>query len=266
MKAASPDPRALRWLTSPAFGDLARTGALVVLVPVGSVEPHGPHLSLETDTEISLGAAELAAARLEERGLVARIAPAVPYGVTECARGFPGAVSVPAAVLTAYLGAVVDGFLAAGAAHVCLVNNHLEPDQDRAVRAVLDGRDPARASVACPLVRRWARTLSDEFKSGACHAGRYETSLVLARDPRLCDESARAELPAVAVSLSDKLRAGVTDFREMGLDRAYAGAPAEATGAEGEEQFRRLADMVVGEVEAALGRPPGPTSTSAQRR
>ncbi len=70
--------RSTRWLTSPAFGELAAGGALVVLVPVGSLEPHGPHLSLETDTEISLGAAERAAARLEERGLAVRIAPAVP--------------------------------------------------------------------------------------------------------------------------------------------------------------------------------------------
>jgi creatinine amidohydrolase len=57
----------------------------------------------------------------------------------------------------------------------------------------------------------------------------------------------------VPISLSDRLRAGVGDFRAMGLDRAYAGAPAEATRAEGEEMFERLADMVVGEVEAALG-------------
>ncbi len=206
MSAPGSGKHSLRWLTSPAFGELAATGQLVVLLPVGSVEPHGPHLSLETDTEISLGAAERAAERLEERGLSARIAPAVPYGVTECARDFPGAVSIPAAALTAYLGAVVDGFLAGGAAHVCIVNNHLEPDQDAAVRAVLDGRDGARVSVACPLIRRWARTLSAEFKSGACHAGRYETSLVLARDAGLVDEAARA-----ASSTSDGSRARTSD-------------------------------------------------------
>lgn len=260
---SSSDPRALRWTTSPAFGELAAAGNLVVLLPVGSLEPHGPHLSLETDTEISLGAAERAAARLEAEGLSARIAPAVPYGVTECARGFPGAVSVPAAALTAFLAAVVDGFLAGGAAHVCLVNNHLEPEQDRAIRAVLGGRDPARVSVACPLTRRWARTLSDEFKSGACHAGRYETSLALARDPRLSDEAVRAGLPEVPVSLSDALRAGIDEFGAMGMSRAYAGAPAAATAAEGDEQFERLADMVVGEV---LGAMRGPTPTRSPGR
>ena len=58
--------------------------------------------------------------------LTAVIAPAVSYGVTECARGFAGAVSVPAAVLTAYVAAICDGLLAQGIRHVCLVNNHLE--------------------------------------------------------------------------------------------------------------------------------------------
>lgn len=245
--------RTLRGTRSPEFGELVRAGRLVVLLPLGSVEPHGPHLSLTTDLEISLGAAERAAPQLErDHGLAVRIAPPVPYGVTECARGFPGAVSVPAPVLTAYLGAVVDGLLAAGAAHVCLVNNHLEPAQDLAVRAVLGGRDRRQVSVACPLSRRWARTLSDEFKSGACHAGRYETSLALARDPALVDDAIRAGLPEVPISLSEKLRAGVTDFVEMGLEQAYAGAPAAATAAEGDALYDLLADMVVGEVALAL--------------
>lgn len=232
---------------------VADTRPLVILVPVGSVEPHGPHLGLGTDTVISQAAAVRAAALLEARGVLARVAPAVPYGVTECAARFAGAVSVPAAALTAYLGAVIDGFLGTGADHVCLVNNHLEPAHDGAVRAAVSGRERARATAACPLSRRWARTLSDEFKSGACHAGQYETSMILAAAPGLCHEDARAGLPEVRISLSDKLRAGITDFGEMGLTQAYAGAPARATASEGEDLLGRLAVMVATEVCEALG-------------
>ena len=235
-------------LTSPAFGALGR---VVALVPVGSVEPHGPHLPLGTDTTISLGAARRAAARLQADGFATVIAPSIDYGVTECAKGFPGAVSVPAPVLTAFLRAVIDGLLAAGAAHVCLVNNHLEPAHIAAVAAAVEGFG-TRATHACPVTRRWARTLSDEFKSGACHAGRYETSLVLAEAAALVDDAARASLAEVPVSLSERLRAGVSNFREMGLDRAYAGAPANATAAEGEGLMDRLAAMVYGEVVEAL--------------
>lgn len=243
---------ALAALTSEQFAALvAAPEPFVVLVPVGSVEPHGPHMALATDTVISTAAAERAAALLQAEGKLVRIAPAVPYGVTECAAGFAGAVSVPGETLTAYLNAVINGLLNNGADHVCLVNNHLEPAHDQAVRAAVAERGAA-ASVACPLTRRWARTLSAEFKSGQCHAGRYETSIILAADPSLVDEAARDGLPEVPISLSEKLRAGIGEFAEMGMDRAYAGDPAAATAAEGEELLDRLAEMIAGEVRDAM--------------
>jgi creatinine amidohydrolase len=228
---------------------------VVALVPIGSTEPHGPHLALGTDVVISAAACVKACEVLDRRGpLVGVVAPAISYGVTECATGFPGAVSVPAAVLTAYVAAVVDGLLAQGVKHVCLVNNHLEPAHDAAIRAVLEGREK-KASVACPLTRKWARTLSAEFKSGACHAGQYETSIMMAAAPEMVDESMRSVLQPVPISLSEKLAAGVTTFAAMGMELAYAGNPAGATVEEGEQQIGKLADMVVGEIREALGLP-----------
>ena len=225
---------------------------MVALVPVGSVEPHGPHLPLATDTLISLGAAERAAAELTASDIVALVAPAVPYGVTDYAAGFAGAVSIPADVLTPFLNAVVRGYLDTGLSHVCLVNNHLEPAQDAAVRAALEGVPTGRASIACPLTRRWGRLLSDEYKSGACHAGRYETSLVLAVAPDTVDREAATALPPLETSLSEGIKAGKKTFRELGLTEAYTGAPASATAAEGHEMLERLATMIVTEVREGL--------------
>lgn len=233
-------------MTSPGFGELAKSGKLVVLLPVGSVEPHGPHMSLATDTVISVGAAKAAAFKLEEAGLKPVIAPSIPYGVTECAAAFPGAISIEASVLTKMVAAVVDAYLAAGAVHVCVINNHLEPAQDAAIQAVKEGR--SGVSVACPLTRKWGRTLSAEFKSGACHAGQYETSIVLACDPTLVDGRVCAALPEVPISLAEQLKAGTNDFLEMGLKDAYAGTPAQASAEEGRSTLERLAEMIVGEV------------------
>jgi creatinine amidohydrolase len=247
----APSARLAELTTVELTAIMAAARPAVALVPVGSTEPHGPHLPLATDVIISEAACERAVPALAARGVVALIAPAIPYGVTECAAGFAGAVSVPAAALTAFLAAVADGLLAQGFTHVCLVNNHLEPAHDAAVRAAAG--HAGRSSVACPLTRRWARTLSAEFKSGACHAGRYETSLVLAARPALVDEAARAALPEVPISLSQQLAAGVTTFAAMGMADAYAGSPAAATAAEGDGLVERLAAMVVGEVADALG-------------
>ncbi len=122
------------------------------------------------------------------------------------------------------------------------------------MRAVLDGRDKT-VSVACPLTKKWARTLDAEFKSGACHAGLYETSIMMAAAPEMVDEAMRSVLPAVPISLSQQLTAGATTFTQMGMDLAYAGDPARATVEEGERMIQRLADMVVGEVREALGLP-----------
>jgi creatinine amidohydrolase len=233
---------------------LSRGKPVVALLPVGSVEPHGPHLPLATDTLISEAAAARAVEQLAAAGVTALIAPAIPYGVTCFAVGFAGAVSVAAEPLTAFLRAVIRGYLDAGFAHVCLVNNHLEPAHDHAVRAALVELPAGAASVACPLTRRWARTLSPEFKSGACHAGQYETSLVLAVAPEAVDWTAAALLPDRAESLSTGIRSGQQSFLEMGLDRAYTGAPASATAQEGEATLELLATMISTEVTEALAK------------
>jgi creatinine amidohydrolase len=232
-------------LTTEELGRVLATPPSAALVPVGSVEPHGPHLPLGTDTLLSEESARRGALSLRARGVAAWVAPSVPYGVTEFAAGFPGRVSVEAAALTAFLASITARLLGDGWSHVCLVNNHLEPAHDAAVRRAVAGLAPGSASVACPLTRRWGRTLSDEFKRGDCHAGRYETSLVLAAGG---EARPFAALPAVAVSLSEGIRAGKSSFQAMGMERAYTGAPAEATRDEGEVLYGRLAEMIATEV------------------
>jgi creatinine amidohydrolase len=234
---------ALAALTTDEARAVSAAPPSAVLVPVGSVEPHGPHLPLGTDTRISEEAADRAAATLSERGVATYVAPSVPYGVTEFAAGFAGAVSVPAETLTALLRAIATRLLDDGWSHVCLVNNHLEPAHDAAVRAAITSLPAGRASVASPLERRWGRTLSPEFKRGNCHAGRYETSLVLAARGDV--HPSFATLPELSVSLSDEIKAGKTTFSSMGLARAYTGDPAGASVEEGEALYGKLVEMVV---------------------
>jgi len=123
------------------------------------------------------------------------------------------------------------------------VSNHLEPAHDSAVRGAAEG---LRASVASPLTRRWARTLPDEFRRGDCHGGRYETSLMLAAGQHVRDE--HRSLPSVGVSLADAILQGKQRFRDIGMDRAYTGSPADATREEGEQTTEKLVEMVVAEV------------------
>src|SRR5512144_965995 len=67
----------------------------VLLVPLGSLEQHGPHLPLDTDTRIAVAVARDAAIRLP--GTV--VAPALVYGASGEHEAFPGTVSVGTAAL-----------------------------------------------------------------------------------------------------------------------------------------------------------------------
>ena len=86
----------------------------VVLWPVGSTEPHGPHLPLATDIILSEENALRAAGVLRGQGVGAVVAPILPYGVTDFAEGFTGAISIPEDTLVDFLVAGCTQFLGDG--------------------------------------------------------------------------------------------------------------------------------------------------------
>jgi creatinine amidohydrolase len=237
-------------------------GGVVALLPIGSTEPHGPHLPLSTDILLSEEVCRRAASALANIGTLALIAPPIAYGVTRYASGFRGAIGVSEGTLVALISEVSRALLDDGFVHVALVNNHLEPEHvaaiERAAAAISAERGTSCISFPNQLTRRWGRTLTEEFKRGDCHAGRYETSLVLATRPDLVDDDAAKQLAALPISLSQAI--GVANgaqvrFADIGMDRAYTGAPAEATTAEGETTYTLLVEMIVTEVTEHLRAP-----------
>lgn len=246
--------RRLARLSYEEAGELLARGA-VALLPTGSVEPHGPHLSLRTDTIIAEHAAVRAADSLSDAGIPACVLPALPYGVTHYALGFAGVIGVSADTLGAVIQDVARELKRGGARLVCLVNAHLEPDHLAALaRAAASVRTAVGLAAIVPdLTRReLAQRLGDEFRSGACHAGSFETSLVLAAVPAEVREERRRDLVEVPISLSRAIRDGKRTFHEAGLTRAYCGAPAKATAGQGESTYAVLAEILVEAVRAAL--------------
>jgi creatinine amidohydrolase len=226
-------------LTSP---QLAKLVDPVALWPVGAVEPHGPHAPLGTDTLISVGMCERAAARLES----AVVLPPLPFGVTRYGAAFAGAIGISEQTLRAVVLDLAKAVADNGFRRLVIVNNHFEPEQVATLRAAAE---EAGALYLDLVRRRNAQRLTDEFRRGSCHAGRYETSLVLAVAPELVDAGA-SELPANEVDMPAAMAAGRTDFVAMGMDRAYCGAPAEATAQEGRATFDTLTDLLVELIEA----------------
>ena len=177
--------------------DSARTP--VLLWPVGSTEPHGPHSPLSTDPIISIGICERVARRLaDDPELAVLILPTLSYAVTRYSAGFAG--RDPRRARTTLRAMVVDVCSVArrqGFPHVVLVNNHFEPEHVQTLHRALDELEAEgiRAGYLDLTRRERAQRLTEEFKLGECHAGRYETSLVLAQEPELVDTRRDGEPP-----------------------------------------------------------------------
>jgi creatinine amidohydrolase len=228
---------------------------LVVLLPIGSTEPHGPHLPLDTDVTIAEAQTSAAAAELARAGVAVLVLPALPYGVTYYTDGFEGRVTLRTGKLWAVLDDIVESLEEQGVRRIVFSNGHLEPAHVEVLRGVaLDHaeRTALKAQVLFPdnTRRRWAATLGEEFKGGDCHAGRYETSVVLAADPtHVRPEHER--LAPIAIHLLEKMKDGVRSFAQAGASAAYCGDPAAASASEGRAHVAALARMLVESVREA---------------
>lgn len=196
----------------------------VLVVPIGSLEQHGPHLPLDTDTRIAVGLASALAARRSD--IV--VGPAIPYGASGEHEGFPGTVSVGREALASFLLELVRS-ASATYGRILVLNGHggnAETLERLAVRAQYEGRD----------VRVWTPRIPD----GDLHAGRVETSLVLALHPRAVRVNRiAAGSTAPLAEIWPQLRAGgVVVVSPSGV----LGDPTQASAHEGRALHARLVE------------------------
>lgn len=223
----------------------------VAILPVGAIEAHGPHLPVDADVIIALAMARAAAAKLSPRGHPAVLLPALAYTTAGFAAEYPGTISIAPETVTALIVDIARSLTRQRFRLLALANAHLDPAHLAALDAALER---ARAERLVPLVfpnisrKPWGSRLGEEFASGACHAGRFESSIVLAERPELVRETIRTALPANPASLSTAIRAGKRTFAEAGGPRAYFGDPAAAQDGEG----RRTIDVLGGILEEAV--------------
>ncbi|MDG2534214.1 creatininase family protein [Sphingomonas sp. HITSZ_GF] len=226
---------------------LAGGAPVVAILPLGAVEAHGPHLPLCTDGILSEGMARRAAALLGEEGMQAFVLPTLAYAPAHYAEAFAGTISIGEATARAVILDIAASLKAQGFACLALANSHFDP----ANVAMLRGLAAEVAAIGLRLAfpdftrRALAAELTEEFVSGACHAGQFETSLVLADRPDLVDEPARAGLADNPASLVTAFAAGATSFAEAGGPDAYFGYPARATAEEGAATSNIMARAIV---------------------
>lgn len=227
---------------------------VVAILPCGAVEAHGPHLPLGTDVIISEGMARRAAAELEAGGIRAFVLPSLAYAPAGYAEEFAGTISIRAETARALLLDVAASLKTQGFACLALANSHFDPANVAMLRDAAAEIAASGLPVAYPdfTRRALAGTLTDEFQSGACHAGQFETSLVLADRPEVVRSAMAQALAANPASLVAAFAQGARTFTEAGGPDAYFGDPAAATRREGEQTYIAMARALVREIQARL--------------
>jgi len=250
------DMTILRWgeMAGPEIEALDRA-RLVAVLPLGAVEAHGPHLPLITDGVIAEAMVEAAGDQVDANWTLVQL-PTFHYSAAPFAAEFQGTVSMRPETVTQVIVDIGRSLAAQGVRCLALANAHLDPAHLASVNAaVQELQETTELVVVFPNLTRkpWALRLTDEFKSGACHAGQFEGSIVLAARPEWVREAERRALPENPVSISDAIRAGKMTFAEAGAPKAYFGDPAGATSEEGFETIRQLGRILAEAIEAGLG-------------
>lgn len=172
----------------------------VLLIPVGAIEQHGPHLPLDTDTIIAENLSRKLAETQKKYSLV--MAPSIRYTYAKPSTVLPGTLSINGDTFIQYFRDIVQDFIRQGFTKIGIINAHMENTD-----FILEGIDQAlkgRGDITVAQILWWEFCTDELLKdiSGGIyqnakddHASVIETALVLACAPETVktDRMARAD-------------------------------------------------------------------------
>lgn len=222
-------------LTMPAFEKGLKETRTIVL-PFGSVEEHGQHLPLGTDTIQMFELAMLAAKR---RPLF--VAPPVYYGLCRSTREHPGTITIRGETLKALALDLLTSYYRQGLRHFLVLSGHAGGTHLAylvdAGEEFLEGHPEAKVAVASilDLLREAALDLLETPRDS--HAGELETSLMLHFYPELVKGSSPEEYPTFPKHL-------LVRHKRLFWPGGVWGDPAKASPEKGRSFAERLAAAI----------------------
>lgn len=222
----------------------------MVLMGVGSIECHGKHMPLGTDTLIPDHLLE----DIEKRTEVL-ICPTLPYGATDTLADFPGTINLGTDVLYDVMRRITDSLWAHGARKFVILNGH--GGNTRTLHRL--GMELQKRGGLMAVLNWWlmAWDMDPAWKGG--HGGGEETAAIMGIDPGLIDRT-YVEEPLVLKNVSDELVAtGFSSVVYKGVsvdiprvtptvtDNGWIGAdhPNTATVEWGKKMLQTSADYIV---------------------
>jgi creatinine amidohydrolase len=234
-----------RNLRADQLRERARAGAMVI-VPVGSLEQHGPHLPVEVDSRLVEGVSH-ATARIIAASEPVLVLPTVWTGVSEHHMSFGGTVTLDFAGFSAVIEGICRSVVRLGFKRIVLFNGH--GGNDNALRVLTDDLSP---KYGVPIVQftYWhaaAEAIAAilETQSALRHACEAETSLMMLLRPELVAED-RIALARANMAPDAAPPAGVYRWRSIGSMSASGviGNPDAASRDKGERLLRAISETI----------------------
>ena len=228
----------------------------VIILPLGAIEQHGPHLSVSTDTDIISQIALHAEKQLADDVL---FCPTLPFGSSHHHLSFGGTLSISITTYTQLVVELVESMLQSGFRRVVLLNGHggnITPVKQ--ALAILSHKYDANRTPNIALVTYWE--LAGKIFAGEppmespalSHACEYETSLMLHLFPDkvFFDQVQRAKRPESNGFIpweDDEPYRGVTMVKQTEFisGNGSSGEPQLATAKKGEHLFEYAVESLV---------------------
>ncbi len=241
-------------LTWPEVAELPNRDHTVLILPIGAIEQHGPHLPLKVDGAIVSTVLNRALAALDP-AIPAYALPLLPYGKSNEHLGFPGTISLSATTLLATVVEIGECVYRAGFRRLILMNGHGGQPQVLDIAATdLHVKFPDLLTFSWFVWRgapHYKSLLSEREGREGMHAGGAETSFMMAIAPELV-KGDRAAIDYPDLPTGDGLTIGVkgptaTTWRTEDISKT--GIIGDATDASAAVGDQLLAQLVSGWVE-----------------
>ena len=238
----------LSWTEIDALPDRENT---VIVLPVGAIEQHGPHLPCSVDSVISAGVMGKALERLPA-AIRAYGLPPITYGKSDEHLHFPGTMTISGPTLLAQVTEIGESVYRSGFRKLLLANGHGGQPQvlEMAARELRlrHGDFVIVPHGVSRVANASGKYISEQERRQAMHAGHAETALMMALAPDTVHmERAVANFPPVFPSKilsADGRPACAWTARDFGPS-GVIGDPFNATPAQGKEILDTLADSWV---------------------
>jgi creatinine amidohydrolase len=245
-----------------------QAGKGILILPVGSVEQHGPHLPLTVDIEIPVRIGGAVVQRI-----AGFVAPAIHYGARSLPQSggspeIPGTIRVRGNVLTEYLKDVIAGYVSMGFRFIVILNGHYE-NESFLFEALELCREEGKFAGSRIIALSWwslvPQTLLDKLFGDrftgwhAEHASVCETSLMLYLRKDL--------VGAARIDNATPPRSGIYKFPVEASkisNRGVLGNTSASSAEKGQALFEEICSQLVAVLREQMGKELDGTSTSGE--